>query len=103
MSQGNDGAGQCHADTVDTSATANSEAPSDTPPDTGILGLVPIARLHGIAADPVQLAHEFKEPGRSFDRDLVLLAAKKLGLKAKAVRSTPERSFPSASSLWNQK
>jgi subfamily B ATP-binding cassette protein HlyB/CyaB len=60
-------------------------------PDSALACLVLIARFHGIAVDPAQLAHEFQEPGRSFGRDLVLLAAKKLGLKARAVRSTSER------------
>ncbi|WP_266171405.1 type I secretion system permease/ATPase [Dyella subtropica] len=59
--------------------------------DTGLAGLVLIARFHGIAADAAQLAHEFQEPGRPFGRDLVLLAAKKLGLKAKAVQSAADR------------
>jgi len=60
-------------------------------PDSALTCLVLIARFHGIAVDPAQLAHEFQEPGRPFGRDLVLLAAKKLGLKAKSVRSTSER------------
>lgn len=56
-------------------------------PDTGLIGLAMLARFHGVAADPDQLAHEFKEPGKPFGTSQVLLAAKSLGLKAKAVRS----------------
>ena len=57
--------------------------------DTGLIGLVMLARFHEIAADPDQLAHEFKEPGKPFGTAQILLAAKHLGLKAKSVRSRP--------------
>ena len=53
--------------------------------DTGLLGLAMLARFHGVAADPDQLVHDFKEPGRPFGTDQMLLAAKHLGLKAKRV------------------
>ncbi|MBK9595666.1 MAG: type I secretion system permease/ATPase [Rhodocyclales bacterium] len=53
--------------------------------DTGLLGLAMLARFHGVAADPDQLVHDFKEPGRPFGTDQILLAAKHLGLKAKRV------------------
>ncbi|WP_343205651.1 type I secretion system permease/ATPase [Rhodanobacter sp. ANJX3] len=59
--------------------------------DSGLACLALIARFHGIAFNPAQIAHEFQEPGRSFGRDLILLAARKIGLKAKAVRSSPTR------------
>ncbi|MDT3737256.1 MAG: type I secretion system permease/ATPase [Denitratisoma sp.] len=55
--------------------------------DTGLIGLAMLARFHGVAADPDQLAHEFKEPGRPFGTAQILLAAKSIGLKAKAMRS----------------
>lgn len=54
-------------------------------PDTGLIGLAMLARYHNIAADPDQLAHEFQVDGRPFDTMQVLLAAKRLGLKAKLV------------------
>jgi len=73
------------------SLSAEASNPSETTPDSGLACLVLIARFHGIAVDPAQLIHEFQEPGRPFGRDLILLAARKLGLKAKAVRSTPAR------------
>jgi subfamily B ATP-binding cassette protein HlyB/CyaB len=56
-------------------------------PDTGLLGLVMLARFHNIAADPDQLAHDFAESGRPFGTDEILLAAKRLGLKASRVRT----------------
>ena len=57
----------------------------------GLLGLAMIARYHHIAADPDQLAHEFREPGGSFGVPQILLAAKHLGLKASMVRTPIER------------
>ena len=59
--------------------------------DTGLASLVMLARFHNVAASPEQLAHEFTPHGESFARPELLLAAKHLGLKAKAVRSTLER------------
>jgi ATP-binding cassette, subfamily B, bacterial HlyB/CyaB len=60
-------------------------------PDSGLLGLVMLARFHGVAADPDQLAHHFREPGQAFGAAQILLAAKSLGLKAKLVRSEVAR------------
>jgi subfamily B ATP-binding cassette protein HlyB/CyaB len=54
--------------------------------DTGLNGLVMLARFHNIAADPDQLAHEFKTAGQPFATEHILLAAKHLGLNAKRVR-----------------
>ncbi|WP_439888764.1 type I secretion system permease/ATPase [Pseudomonas sp. MBLB4123] len=59
--------------------------------DSGLACLVMLARFHNVAASPEQLSHEFAEDGRHFARAELLLAAKKLGLKAKAVRSKLER------------
>ena len=55
--------------------------------DTGLACLTIIARLHGIAIEPGQIFHEFGEPGRPFDGDLIRHAANKLGLSAKLVNS----------------
>jgi ATP-binding cassette, subfamily B, bacterial HlyB/CyaB len=57
------------------------------PPDTGLIGLVMLARFHNVAADPDQLAHELQVDGRPFGVTQVLLAAKHLGLKAKLVHT----------------
>lgn len=54
--------------------------------DTGLIGLVTMARLHGIAADPDQLAHEYRHGGQMFGQTEILLAGKKLGLSVKAVK-----------------
>jgi ATP-binding cassette, subfamily B, bacterial HlyB/CyaB len=53
--------------------------------DTALQGLVLLAQFHGIAADAAQLAHEFGRTGERFDETTLLLAARKLGLKAKVV------------------
>lgn len=60
-------------------------------PDTGLIGLVMLARFHGVAADPDQLAHDFKASGQPFDVPQILLAAKQLGLKARKVRTDLSR------------
>jgi ATP-binding cassette, subfamily B, bacterial HlyB/CyaB len=60
-------------------------------PDTGLFGLALLARFHGLAADPAQLAHQFKPPGQPFGVAEILLAAKALGLKAKQVRTEVPR------------
>ncbi len=60
-------------------------------PDSGLIGLVMLARFHGVAADPDQLAHDFSESGRNFGTPQILLAAKQLGLKARAVHTEWDR------------
>ncbi|HYP69052.1 MAG TPA: type I secretion system permease/ATPase [Thiobacillaceae bacterium] len=59
--------------------------------DTGLACLVMLSRLHGVASDPDQLAHEFQADGQPFGKTDILLAAKKLGLQAKAVRASMAR------------
>ena len=49
--------------------------------DTGFDCLIIIARLRGIAVDPAHIPHEFAEPARPFDADLIRLAAYELGLR----------------------
>lgn len=53
--------------------------------DTGLECLVMIARLHGVAADAGQLAHQFATSDRPLGTTELLLAARHLGLRAKAV------------------
>lgn len=50
--------------------------------DTGLICLVAIARYHQLPADSAQLAHEFSSPTGRFGVTEILLAARKLGLKA---------------------
>ena len=59
--------------------------------DTGLVCFVMLARYHNLAASPEQLAHEFGTNGEAFGTTELLLAAKKLGLKAKTVKSNPSR------------
>ena len=71
------------------------QAPSPEPAaprlDTGLMCLVMLARFHSVAADADQLAHDFKEAGREFGVPEILLAARKLGLKASRVRTDVAR------------
>jgi subfamily B ATP-binding cassette protein HlyB/CyaB len=71
--------------------SARPETGASPRPDTGLIGLVMLARFHNVAADPDQLAHEFKSGGRPFDVTQVLLAAKHLGLKARLVKTDASR------------
>jgi len=60
-------------------------------PDLALQGLVLLAQFHGVAADANQLAHEFGRTGELFDETTLLLAAKRLGLKAKVVAQPVSR------------
>lgn len=53
--------------------------------DPGLLGLALVARLHGIAVEPAQLVHQFGGGGTRFGEAELLLAARSVGLKARAV------------------
>jgi subfamily B ATP-binding cassette protein HlyB/CyaB len=59
--------------------------------DTGLRSLAILARLHGIAADPAQLAHQFSASGRTLGTAELILAARSLGLRAKAGRLKVDR------------
>ena len=57
--------------------------------DTKLQALLMMASFHGIAADEMQLRHEFgAEP---FETQTLLLACKRLGLSAKLVRQPSDR------------
>ncbi len=73
------------------SATDDDLSSINVLPDTGIICLIMMARLHGVAADPDQLAHEFKFDRKPFSAVDILHAAKKLGLIARRVRPAPDR------------
>jgi len=60
-------------------------------PDTGLACLVMMARLHGIAAEADQLAHEMALAGSVFDAPAILLAARRLQLQARLVKARVER------------
>ena len=70
---------------------ASGSSDVEVPPDTGLIALVMLARFHGLAADPAQLQHEFAVEGAPFGSDEILHGARKLGLKAKRVKTRLER------------
>ena len=59
--------------------------------DSALACLVMLARFHQVAVSPEQLAHEFSPSQEGFGTAEILLAARKLGLKARAARSTVDR------------
>ena len=67
---------------------ADGRAPQPEPatPDTGLLCLAMLARYHQVAADPDQLAHEFRADGAPFGVTEILLAARKLDLRARRAK-----------------
>ena len=70
-----------------------STLPTNSTPGIGSLAaLCAIARFHQVAAEPANLAHQLGLPDHStLDTDDLLRAAQHLGLKARLVRTTPER------------
>ena len=56
--------------------------------DPGLWCILSIAALHGLPADPAKLTHEFGTP---FNKERLLLAAKSLGISAKAIEQDVER------------
>ncbi len=63
------------------------QAASPTEPiDSGLACLLLIARLQGINAEAEQLRHEFSVDGQPLSEQEILLAARKLGLRAKRVK-----------------
>lgn len=72
-----------------TESTINSSASSTQQQvipniDTGLACLIMLARFHHIAADPEQIMHDAALDGERFNTHELLLAAKRLNLKAKA-------------------
>ena len=74
----------------------NAEPDERVVTDSGLIGLILIARFHGIAVDADQLRHQLAVIGRPFTRQDLLLAARSIGLKARAVSRDPQnlRSTP---------
>jgi len=76
------------------------EGTNDAPPeasvnralkDTGILCLAMLLRYQKLPADPVQISHDHAPHGQLLDATGLVRAARKLGVKARAVRSGLER------------
>jgi subfamily B ATP-binding cassette protein HlyB/CyaB len=57
--------------------------------DSGLVSLLMIAAYHGIAVDQAMLQHEFGQ--ESFSTDTILLAAKRLGMKARIIQQDAAR------------
>lgn len=68
--------------------TARSE---EIAADPGLTALVLIARMHGIAADPTQLRHTIGLRTECFGERELVLTARSIGLKARAVTVTEAR------------
>lgn len=67
-------------------------APEDSPSlDSGLACLVMMARFHNVAASSEQLAHEFAHSNENLSQSDLLLAARRLGLKAKAAKCRLDR------------
>src|SRR6185312_12762341 len=75
---------QSHTDDV-----GQCEGRSTRSVDSGLECLLLIAALHGVAADPHELRHEFGH--EQFSAFTILLAARKLGLTAKLMTVKPAR------------
>lgn len=76
-----------------TPATDTGRATIDvTPPkpDTGLICLVMMARLHGVAVDPAQVAHQHRA-GDTINEQEIVLAARGMGLHARTLKPRPER------------
>ncbi len=69
-----------------------AETPSEQgSSDSGLASLVLLAHLHGVAAEPAQLRHQFGAIGVPFDTATLVRAGRTLGLKCKSTASSPER------------
>lgn len=72
--------------------SASTPTPTFTPTvDTALTCLVMLARFHNLAINPDQVRHDFVDNGRPMGMTEVLLAARKIGLKAKRISSSPKR------------
>ncbi len=60
-------------------------------PDPAFIALALAARVHGLAADPARLHHEYGDPRGAAGATEILRAARALGLKAREVSSRWER------------
>ncbi|ETS29307.1 peptidase C39 [Photorhabdus temperata] len=70
----------------------STESPHSSPElDTGLICLAMLARFHNMAISTEQLSHEFSTTNQGVTQHELLLAARKSGLKAKAVRTTLAR------------
>lgn len=76
------------------SAPTNADSPFRAPGidrDAGLAGLVLLAKFHGLPADAHQLAHQYGRGSEPFDEQTLLLAARRLGLKASIIAEAVAR------------
>ncbi len=59
--------------------------------DSGLNGLILIARYFGLPASPDYLTHQFGQPGKKFSSGDIIRAGRGLGLKVRTIRSNWER------------
>ncbi|RQR20494.1 hypothetical protein DIE23_38750 [Burkholderia sp. Bp9143] len=59
--------------------------------DSGLAALIVIAKLHGIAVDAAQLLHNAALTSGCFEERDLILAARSIGLRARAVKITEGR------------
>ncbi len=63
------------------------QAETNTDIDTGLACLVLLAKYFGLPADADQLKRQYGEGGKHFDQENILRTSKKLGFKAKSIRT----------------
>lgn len=79
---------------MDAAVGEDEDTVAELPPeavDTGLTCLVMLARFHNVAVSAEQLSHEHVSRGQPFGKAEILLASRKLELKAKAIKTTYER------------
>lgn len=76
---------------LDTSGAADKAGADGRAVDSGLACLLVLARFHGIATDAAQLVHLYQKNGKPFATEEILLAARSLQLKAKAIDSSMAR------------
>lgn len=72
-------------------SVVSGNGPAGPLPSLALRGLVLLAQFHGIPADAEQLAHDAGLGDAPMDETTLVLAARKLGLKARVVAPRPER------------
>lgn len=75
---------------VDSSHTRAPDLPTPTA-NLALRGLVLLAQFHGIAADADQIQHDAGYGSEAIDETSLLLAARRLGLKAKVIEQPADR------------
>lgn len=81
--------------TIEAGEDLDPEPENGQPPagllDSGALSLVILLRFFGMPGDVEQLRHQFARPGEPFDANDVVRASRRLGLKARLIRSNWDR------------